>query len=435
MPTSLSSFAEIAARVGPSPTVVVHSAFAEPQGLLQQFAEAAASFAGASLYCLMPMIMPPYARAGAIEHFKVCTFMPGAGLRQAVNKGQARVERCNFAAIPQLFSAGKIRVNLLLLQVSPPDASGQVSLGVSIDYVAAVLAQKPLVVAQVNPRMPVTSGDTRLPVTALDYVLHHEEELVNTGTSSSGDEADQAIAKHVAGLIEPGDVLQVGIGTLPDLVLGHLEHLHNLGCHTGILSAGWQRLIESGVVNNSTKKHFRGTSIATMAGGNRSFYDFLHRNRAIEFHPCSITHSLKTLTAIDGLCAINSVLQMDLAGNCNAESVAGRVIAAPGGLPDFAQGATKAVRGKSIIALRSSFICRQSGARLGNIVANLNGNTPVALSCQHVDFAVSEYGAAALRGLSPMQRAKALIAIAHPEHRQQLRQQMEDKVRSRSIQS
>ncbi|NLZ17358.1 MAG: hypothetical protein GX087_06450 [Desulfobulbaceae bacterium] len=423
MPISLSSFSEIAARVGPSPVVVVHSAFAEPQRLLQQFAEAAPLFHGARLYCLMPMVVPPYARAGAIQHFKVTTFMPGAGLRQAVNKGQARVEPCNFAAIPQLFSSGKVRANLLLLQVSPSDASGQVSLGISIDYVAAVLAQKPLVVAQVNPRMPVTSGNTCLPVSALDYVLHHEEDLVDTGTASSGDEVDQAIARHVAGLIEPGDVLQVGIGTLPDLVLGHLEHLHNLGCHTGILSAGWQKLIENGVVNNSTKKHFRGISIATMAGGNRCFYDFLHRNGAIEFHPCSLTHNLKTLVTIDGLCAINSVLQMDLAGNCNAEGVDGRVIAAPGGLPDFAQGASGAVRGKSIIALRSSFIHRQSGKRQGNIVASFNASTPISLSCQYVDYAISEYGVAALRGLSPTQRAKALIAIAHPEHRHQLRQQ------------
>lgn len=427
MPKELSNFSEIAARLGPSPTVVVQSAFAEPQSLLRQLTEAAPLMHGARLYCLMPMVIPPYIHADAARHFEVVTFMPGAGLRRAVNDNQAQVERCTFSAIPQLFSTGKIAVHLLVLQVSSPDDTGHVSLGISVDYMTAALAQKPLVVAQINPHMPFTSGDTRLPLTALDYVLHHEESLVQTGSPTEAEAADQAIAKHVAGLVEPGDVLQVGIGTLPDLVLGHLGHLHNLGAHTGILSAGWQRLIESGVVNNSSKKQFRGKTIATMAGGDRPFYQFLHRNPLVEFYPCSLTHSLETLVAIDRLCAINSVLQMDVAGNCNAEGVAGRIIAAPGGLPDFARGASLAVRGKSIVALRSSFVARQTGKRVSNIVANFYDKAPVSLSGKYVGFAVTEYGVAALEGLSASQRAKALIALAHPEHQQQLHQQQRRK--------
>ncbi|MGI6637552.1 MAG: acetyl-CoA hydrolase/transferase family protein [Desulfobulbus sp.] len=427
MPKELSIFSEIAARLGPSPTVVVHSAFAEPQTLLRQLAEAALLLHGARLFCLMPMVSPPYIQAEAVAHFKVITFMPGTGLRRAVNSGLAQVERCSFSAIPQFFAPTNIKVHLLLLQVSPPDASGHVSLGITVDYMRAVLAQKPLVVAQVNARMPCTCGDTLLPLTALDYVLHHEEDLVRTGTPIGADAVDQAIAEHVAGLVEPGDVLQVGIGTLPDLVLGRLDHLRNLGGHTGILSAGWQRLIENGVVNNSTKKEFCGTTITTMAGGDASLYRFLHRNPLVEFHPCSLTHSQKTLAAIDRLCAVNSVLQMDLAANCNAESVAGRIIAAPGGLPDFARAASQLTRGKSIVALRSSFVARQTGKRVSNIVADFYDKAPVSLSGKYVDFAVTEYGVAALEGLSASQRAKALIALAHPEHQQQLHQQLRRK--------
>lgn len=427
MPKIFSSFSEIATRLAPAPTVVIHSAFAEPQRLLQEFAGAAACLSGARLYCLMPMYIPAYVQGEAAEHFKVSTFMPGPGLRRAVNAGQVKVERCSFSAIPQFFTDKKDGVDLLLLQVSAPNGAGQVSLGISLDYMAAVLARKPLVVAQMNPRMPVTSGDTLLPLASLDYVVHHEEDLVSTRRTGAADAVDQAIARHAAGLVESGDVLQVGIGTLPDLVLGHLDHLSNLGCHTGILSAGWQRLIENGVVNNSTKKRFRGTTLATMAGGDRDFYDFLHHNAAVEFYPCSLTHSQATLLAIDGLCAINSVLQMDLAGNCNAESVAGRVIAAPGGLPDFARAASRVARGKSIITLRSGFVCRQNGKILSNIVVDLNGSVPVSLGGEHVDYAITEYGIAALRGLSSSQRAQALIAIAHPEHREQLRQQVKER--------
>ncbi len=427
MPKELSSFSEIAARLGPSPTVVVHSAFAEPQRLLHHFAEAAPLFHGARLYCLMPMIPPHYIQADAASHFEVVTFMPGAGLRRAVNNGQARVERCTVSTIPQFFSPAKNAVHLLLLQVSPPDVSGHVSLGVTVDYMAAVLAHKPLVVAQINPRMPFTCGDTRLPLAALDYVLHHEEDLVSTGAAKDADAVDQAIARHVAGLVEPGDVLQVGIGVLPELVLGQLDHLRNLGCHTGILSLGWQRLIERGVVNNSTKKQFRGKTITAMAGGDTLWYRFLHRNPLIEFHPCSLTHSQKTLAAIDNFCAINSVLQVDLAGNGNAERVAGRVIAAPGGLPDFAGAASRSVGGKSIIALRSGFVRQKENTRVSNIVAQFSEHTPVSVSGEQVDFVVSEYGVAALKGLSASARAQALMNIAHPEQRERLQRQFAGK--------
>ena len=432
MPKELSNFSEIAARLGPSPTAVVHSAFAEPQTLLRQLAKTAPLLHGARFYCLMPVRPPPYIQteieADAAASFEVITFMPGAGLRRAVNSGQARVERCSFSAIPQFFSSARSKVRLLLLQVSPPDASGQVSLGITVDYMKAVLAKKPLVVAQINAHMPSTCGDTLLPLAALDYVFYHEEDLVSTGAPREADDGvDQVIAKHVAALVEPGDVLQAGIGALPDLVLAQLDHLRNLGGHTGILSASWQRLIENGVVNNSSKKEFRGATITTMAGGNAPFYRFLHRNPLVEFHPCSLTHSQKTLAAIDRLCAISSVLQIDLAGNCNAEKVAGRVIAAPGGLPDFARAASRLADGKSIIALRSSFFSKQQGKLVSNIVAAFPEHSPLSLPGCHVNFAVSEYGVAALKGLSSSERAKALIGIAHPEHQAQLRRQLQGK--------
>ena len=415
MPDYFVSFADIARRVPSAPTVVVHSDFAEPQTLVRRFAEQAALFSGARVYSLMPMAEPAYLEGEAARHIQAVSFFPGGGLRRAVNSGAARIHRCNLSEIGALFDGDTLRADLLLLQVSRPNHRGEVSLGVSVDYMPAVLAQKPLVVAQINAQMPFTSGATAIPLDAIDYVIEQDEPLVAFGESRA-DDLDQIIARHVAGLVNDGDVIQAGIGALPDRVLANLGHLKHLGGHTGIITAAWRTLIESGVVDNSRKPIFRGVTLTTMAGGDQGFYDFLHHNPAVEFHPCALTHDFNLLRAIPNLCAINSVLQLDLAASGNAEQVGGRIIAAPGGLVDFARGASAAPGGKSIIALRSSFVAK-NGGRLSNILPALDPGQPVTLAGEHVGLVVTEYGVADLRGASPAQKAQALIAVAHPEHR------------------
>lgn len=421
-PQLLTSFTELASRLKPAPTVVIHSDFAEPQTLVRQFAESAAHFSGATVYSLMPMVEPAYVIGDAAQHFNPVTFFPGSGLRRAVNSGAARIHRCNLAQIAGLFERHEIRADLLLLQVSSPDETGAVSLGISVDYIHAVLRQKPLVVAQINRRMPFTCGDTRIPLSDIDYCIEVGEPLV-TAAGSRADETDQIIARHVAGLVEDGDVIQAGIGALPDRVLANLKHLKNLGGHSGIITGAWRPLIESGVVDNSRKPVFPGVTVTTMAGGDQDFYDFLEHNAAVEFHPCAVTHDIGTLRKIPGLCAINSVLQMDLAANANAERVNGRAIAAPGGLPDFARGASEAAGGKSIIALRSSFTAKD-GERLSNILPSLDATGPVSLESRYIGLVVTEYGVADLRGLGQQEKARALIAVAHPEQREILQRDL-----------
>jgi 4-hydroxybutyrate CoA-transferase len=397
----------------------VHSAFAQPGYLLERFADASADFAGATVYSLMPMSEPAYGAPAVVESLNLVTFFPGTGLRRTVNQGLATIDRQNLSDIPGLFSTGKRHADLVLLQVSAPNADGDVSLGIAVDYLPAVLAQKPFVVAQVNPRMPFTAGDTRLSLGDIDVCVDVDEPLTEL-PASAGDAVESAIADHVAGLVEDGDVLQAGIGSLPDLVLARLDHLKHLGGHTGIITAAWRRLIEAGVVDNSRKKRFAGTTVTTMAGGDAGFYTFLDNNPAIEFHACDQTHGREVLAAIDGLCAINSVLQMDLAGNANAETVNGRRIAAIGGLADFAGGASRAPGGKSIIALRSAFRQRDSGELVSNMIPRLDGNAPLSLASDSIDFVVTEYGVAPLRGLNADARARALIGIAHPSFRDDL---------------
>lgn len=396
-------------------TVVLHSACAEPRLLAREVAEQAPSMRGANLLTMMPMGQAPYGEPGPASHLQVATFFPGKGLRAALNAGSVRALRHPLSAIPRLFDSGAMKADAVLLQVSCPDETGHVSLGISVDYMRAVLAQDPLVIAEINPRMPQTSGDTRLAVSEIDWFVDATDAPQDVPPTSA-DAIDEQVARNVAGLVRDGAVLQVGIGSLPDCVLGQLGHLKHLGLHSGVLTDAVRPLIEAGIIDNSTKRRFPGVGLTTMAAGTQSFYDFLHRNRAIEFHPCSMTHDAAVLAGIDGLCAINSALQIDLAGNVNAERIDGRQISLPGGLPDFAAGARRAVGGISILALRSSF--GKQGT--SNIVPRLSARMPVTVGCEDVDFVVTEYGVAALHSVSPRERAAALVAVAHPQHREAL---------------
>ena len=392
------------ARLGSGRTVVLHSACAEPAFLARQVAEHASAMRGVHLVTLMPMGDAPYGEPTPTADLDVATFFPGRGLRSALNAGRVRALRHPLSAIPALFDSGAMKADVLLLQVSTPDNTGQVSLGVSVDYMRAVLAQSPLIVAEINPRMPQTCGDTRMPVSQIDWFGDADGPPQDVPLTFA-DEVDQRIARNVAGLVRDKAVLQIGIGSLPDCVLGQLGHLKHLGLHSGIVTDAVRPLIESGAIDNSTKRRFPGISVTTMAGGTQSFYDFLHRNPAIEFHPCSLTHG---------------ALQVDLAGQVNAEEVGGRKVSLPGGLPDFAAGAVSARGGVSIVALRSTFGRSGSADTSSNIVTRLDANAPVTVPPSAVDFIVTEYGVAPMRDASYNERAAALVAVAHPDHRDKL---------------
>lgn len=415
----LDAVGPLLARLGSGCTVVLHSACAEPAFLARQVAEHASAMRGVHLVTLMPMGDAPYGEPAPSADLDVATFFPGRGLRAALNAGRVRALRHPLSAIPALFDSGAMKADVVLLQVSTPDDTGQVSLGVSVDYMRAVLAQSPLIVAEINPRMPQTCGDTRLPVSQIDWFVDAGGPPQDVPPALA-DEVDQRIARNVAGLVRDKAVLQVGIGSLPDCVLGQLGHLKHLGLHSGIVTDAVRPLIESGAIDNSTKRRFPGISVTTMAAGTQSFYEFLHRNPAIEFHPCSLTHSAQVLAEMDGLCAINSALQVDLAGQVNGEEVGGRKVSLPGGLPDFAAGAVSARGGVSIVALRSTFGRSGSATTLSNIVAQFDTNTPVTVPSSAVDFIVTEYGVAPVRGASHGERAAALVAVAHPDHRDEL---------------
>jgi 4-hydroxybutyrate CoA-transferase len=409
---TISHLRDILAQLPPQPTIVLHSGFAEPALLAQQLADMASDISGAKVYVFMPMGEAPYASLQATQHLRVEAFFPGKALRQPIAQGLVQPNFTRFSQVPEQFNSGRIQADLLLLQVSTAGPEGLHSLGISLDYMAAVLAQQPMIVAEINAQMPRTHSPVQLPSDAITAAIEVNVPL-HEAAPAQGDQLELDIAQHIAGLVRSGDVLQLGIGALPDMVLAQLGHLRHLGLHSGIVTDAVRPLIESGVIDNSTKREHAGKCITTMAGGTADFYRYLDGHPLFEFHPCNHTHAQATLSRIEGLCCINSVLQVDLNGNANAQTMGGRLIATPGGLLDFAQGASRAPRGKSIIALRSA----NRDATVSNIVAAFDPNTPRSLTAGDLDYIVTEYGVAAVRGVSPAQLKRNLGAIAHPNFR------------------
>jgi len=270
-------------------------------------------------------------------------------------------------------------------------------------------------VAEINPHMPDTCGHSRFPAERIDWFVPASH-AVQTAKMLAPDAVDQRIADHVADLVRDGAVIQIGMGSLPEGVLARLGHLRHLGLHTGIFTDGMQALMESGVVDNSTKRFKPGVSMSTMAGGSADLYRYMHRNPAVEMHPCDITHGPQVLAQMDGFCAINSALQVDLAGCVNAEWVGSRRMSLPGGLPNFAQGAMQAKKGLAIIVMRSVYGPDQRSS----IVAQWTAPGPPTLLGDGYHCLVTEHGVAHLHGLSPRARAMAIARVAHPMWRDAL---------------
>ncbi|MCD9029730.1 hypothetical protein LDO26_16170 [Luteimonas sp. BDR2-5] len=411
---SLQSLDWLSDALAPGQGIVLHSGAAHPARLARMLAESAAALRGRRLHTLMPCGDLPYADPGVREQFAITAFLPGSALRPAMDSGHVEALRVPLSQIPSAFDKGEFPVGAVLLRVSPPDPDGWVSLGVSVDYMPAAINAARWVIAEIDPHMPRTCGDSRIRVERIDAYVDSTD-LPFEALATESDPIEIAIAEHIATLVSDGDVLQLGVGSLPDRVLARLDHLKHLGVHTGIIGNGAMPLIERGVIDNSRKAVFAGTSVATMALGSLNFYGFIDQNPAISLHPCSVTHDAGILRRLGSLCAINSALQVDLNGAVNAEWAGRRRISLPGGLADFARAAAAQTRGSSIIALRAVNRFGES-----TIVPRLDAAAEPSLVPPEVDHVVTEFGIASLRGRSPSQRRQALLAIASPLHRDML---------------
>ncbi len=353
------------------------------------------------------------------KRFRIKTFFLGARIGGSVAPiGEHDYIPLFHSQIPQFLRNRRIPIDVAIVQVSPPDRFGQVSLGISVDVTLAAIDAARMVIAQVNPNMPRTLGDTFFPADKITYLVDGPETLQELPEEILEDR-EETISGYVSELIEDGAVLQFGFAGISRGLMDYLRDHKNLGLHTEIFTDPLMGLIESGVINNSTKKMFRGKSVATCCMGTHKLYDFVNNNSLIELHPSDVLLDPTLIAANDKMTAVNLALQVDLRGQIRQGSPTWTAFEGSGGDSDFMRGASLSSGGRSIVCLRSTSL------RSGNstIVPAFSSKSAVIMNRGEVNYVVTEYGVAYLTGKSIRNRAMALIEIAHPDHQEDLLQQ------------
>ncbi|WP_438985090.1 acetyl-CoA hydrolase/transferase family protein [Aequoribacter sp.] len=345
-------------------------------------------------------------------HLRNRCFFAGESTRALINSGQADYVPLFLSELPKRLRSGDERVDVAMIQVSQPDAHGNCSLGISVEATAAAVQSASKVVAMINPQMPRTHGDSFVNIRQIDTAIECDWPLIEHPYQEPT-EIQQAIGRNIAGLIDDGDCLQMGIGGVPDAVLEQLADRKDLGVHTEMFSNALPRLIELGVVTNSRKKKQRGKSVTGFVMGNRALYDFVDDNPSVAFLDIEYVNDPTIIARNDQVVSINSALQVDLSGQVCADSLGTQIYSGVGGQVDFVTGAGFSKGGKSIIALPST----AKGGAMSRIVPTLAAGSGVVTTRAQVDFVVTEFGVAKLKGLSLRERAEVLISIAHPDFR------------------
>ncbi|MFF3380427.1 acetyl-CoA hydrolase/transferase family protein [Streptomyces sp. NPDC002680] len=330
-------------------------------------------------------------------------------LRLLSRAGRLDIVPCHYSALPRLFAEGVLPSDVGFVQVSPPDADGTCSLGVGVDYIADALAHTPVLIAEVNRRMPTTTGTARIPLSRFAAIVETDRPLAQAPVRAA-DDVELAIARHVAELVEDGGTLQLGVGSLPTAVLDALAGHRDLGFHAGMISDGVLRLVEKGVLTGARKEIDRGVIVTGAALGSTELYERLPE-LPVEFRPASYTHAPHVLSRLRTLVSVNSAIEVDLTGQVGAESRRGVHIGAVGGQVDFSRAA-------ALTGARSVITVRARSGEHSTIVPRLHG--PVTTGRSDVDHVVTEYGVAHLRGCDLTERTRRLAAIAAPEFREDL---------------
>lgn len=348
-------------------------------------------------------------------HFFFNSLFVSANTRAVVNGDNGDYVPVFLSQIPQLFRKNILPIDVAIVQVSPPDHHGYCTLGTSVDIAKAAVETAKHVIAQVNPKMPRTHGDGFIHISKINDLVLHDEDLPELDYSAKTTSAIETIGKNVASLIEDGSTLQMGIGSIPDQVLKNLTNHKHLGIHTEMLSDGVIPLIKKGIIDNSRKKLNIGRSVTGFMAGTRKLYDFVNDNPSIRVMDISYVNDTSVIRQNPKVIAINSAIEIDLTGQVCADSIGTYQFSGIGGQMDFMRGASLSEDGKPIIALPST--TSKGGSR---IVPFLKEGAGVVTTRGHVHWVVTEFGMVNLFGKSLKQRAKALIEIAHPDHRELL---------------
>ncbi|MDR3225842.1 MAG: 4-hydroxybutyrate CoA-transferase [Clostridiales Family XIII bacterium] len=421
--------AEAVSRIENGSHVVLAHCVGEPSALTRAMVENAEQYENITIHHMVRLGPLDYATPGLEKHFRIEPWFSAGNARAAISEARGDFAPVFFHEVPILIRTGRVGCDVTLVGVSPPDANGFVSTGTSVDYTYQAIKTAKYVVAQVNPRMPRTMGESFVHVSEIDAFVEAEDELFEVAPPKITD-VEKAIGEHCASLIENGSTLQLGIGAIPDAVMLFLKDKKDLGIHSEMIADGTLELYNSGVINNSMKSENKGKMTVTFLMGTRALYDFAHENPAVEVRPVDYVNHPITVARQYKIVCINSAMQVDLMGQVNAEAIGSKQFSGVGGQVDFVRGSAMAEGGKSVIAMPSVTI-KKDGTTISKIVPFIDAGAPVTTSRCDIDHVVTEFGIAELKGKSLRQRAKNLIGIAHPDSRDALKEEFEKRFKEK----
>jgi len=387
----------------------------EPPTLLTALSEQRRRFQDIKVAQILAVRKFDYFDPETADHVRHMAFFFGGASRAGGQQGSIDFIPCSFSDIPVMIQRGQIPADVVFSMASPMDEKGFFSLSLGPDYTMAAVAKARAIVLEVNPNVPFAYGNCQVHVSQVSALVESSEPVLEVGLPKIGP-VQQAIGKYVADMIDDGSTLQIGYGGIPDAVVMQLAGKHDLGIHTEMIGDGILTLIESGAITNRKKNYLPGKMVATFALGSKKLYQFMERNPALEMHPADFTNDPYLAGQNDKLVSINATLQIDLLGQCGSESLGPLPYSGSGGQVDFVRAANRSRDGKSFIVLPAT----ARDDTLTRIVPTLTPGTHVTTGKNDINYVVTEFGVAQLRGKSAKQRAQEMIAIAHPDFRAEL---------------
>ena len=403
------------AEIHPGKRVFIGTGCAQPTELVKALVARGAEIPDTEIVHLLTLGEAPYARAELARYFRINSFFIAENVRGMIQEGLGDYTPIFLSDIPRLFSSGQLPLDVALIQVTPPDERGMCSLGVSVDIVKSAAENAGLVIAQVNPRMPRTLGNSFLHVHDLDVLVPTDAPILEV-SGPEPDETTRKIGEFIAALIDDGSTVEFGIGRIPQSIVEFLKDRRDLGIHTEMFTDAIIELIESGAVTGRYKSLDRNRVVASFCMGTQRLYDYIHNNPVFAFHPTEYVNDPLVISRQHKMVAINVALEVDLTGQVCADSLGSRFYSGIGGQVDFNRGASRAPGGRAIIALPST----ARGGSVSRIVTRLSAGAGVVTTRGDVQYVATEFGVAYLHGKCVQERAIALISIAHPDFREQL---------------
>lgn len=408
------SLKEVVSVIKSGDRVFVHTAAGTPQHLINGMVERANELEDVEIVSAHTEGEVPYAREEFKNNFKINCFFVGKNIRPYVQSGRANYIPIFLSEIPLLFRQNKMKLDIAMVTVSPPDNKGYCSLGCSVDISNAAIDTAKCVIAQINPNMPRVYGNGIIHISNIHSYIYVNEPLHELEIKPPTD-VEIKIGKNIASLVDDGATLQMGIGGIPNAAISELKSHKNLGVHTEMCSDGIIELVKTGVINGSKKITERGKIVSGFAFGTKKIYDFINENPLVNMMDVEYVNDVRTIRKNPKVTAINSAIEVDLFGQVCADSIGNKQYSGVGGQMDFIRGATLSEGGKAIIALPS-----RTSSGISRIVNTLKQGASVVTTRAHVQYVITEYGIAYLYGKNLKERAKAMINIAHPDDREKL---------------